>query len=148
MSAQLAESVKVVCAHCLATNRVPAARLADGPKCGKCSSALLEGRPIALDEARFEAFVGNTQLPVLVDFFATWCAPCRAMAPTFERTAFELRDRALFAKVDIDASPALSGRYGIRSVPTLAVFRGGQEVDRVSGALDGPHLRQWLSQHV
>src|SRR4051812_44023552 len=135
MSANVQESVKVVCAHCMATNRVPAARLAEDPKCGKCSSPLLPGTPIALDEARFQAFVEMTGLPVVVDFFATWCGPCRAMAPAFERMASEFHARALFAKVDIDASPALAGRYGIRSVPTLMVFSAGREADRVSGAL-------------
>jgi thioredoxin 2 len=148
MDSQAGESLKVVCARCMATNRVPVARLAEGPKCGKCSSALLEGVPIALDDARFQAFVEKTELPVLVDFFATWCGPCRAMAPAFERTASELRQRALFAKVDIDASPSVSGRYGIRSVPTLMLFKGGREVDRMSGALDAANLRAWVMQHL
>ena len=133
----------VVCPHCNAANRVPPERTGDDPVCGKCGAALLEGAPIALDESRFDRFVGRSELPVVVDFWATWCGPCRVMAPQFEQAARELKGKAIFAKVDSDANPALSSRYAIRSIPTMVMFRNGSEVKRQSGALQAAHIVAW-----
>ena len=125
----------VVCPACGAKNRIPSTRLTDKPDCGRCGQPLLDGRPVELDDARFDAVVQGSELPVLVDFWAPWCGPCRAMAPQFEQAAQQLRGRALLIKVNSDDNPALSARFGIRSIPTLVRLDGGREVTRRAGAL-------------
>ncbi|MBX3599299.1 MAG: thioredoxin TrxC [Rubrivivax sp.] len=125
----------VACVHCGATNRVPAARLADDPSCGRCGQALLAGAPADLDEAGFDRVVAHTDLPVLVDFWAPWCGPCRMMAPAFAQAAAQLKGRALLVKVNSDEHPQLAARFGIRGIPTLVRLHGGRETTRQSGAL-------------
>ena len=134
----------VICPNCTAANRLDAGRAHDEPVCGKCGTALLEGRPVAIDDARFERFVTRSELPVVVDFWAAWCGPCRAMEPQFEQAARELRGDAVLAKVDSDASPAASSRLGIRSIPTLVLFRNGKEVKRQSGAVQAAQIVAWV----
>ncbi len=124
----------IACAHCGAINRVPAARLQDDPVCGRCGQALLSGEPIELTDAQFDAFIAKTELPVVVDFWAPWCGPCRQMAPQFAQAAAQLKGQALLVKVNSDDNPAASQRFGIRSIPTLVKLQGGQEVARVAGA--------------
>jgi thioredoxin 2 len=141
-------ALHLVCGQCGAVNRVPAERLAEAPKCGRCKGEVLDGMPVELDGARFDAFVTRNDLPVLVDFWAAWCAPCRMMAPVFAQAAREQRLNFRLAKLDTEASPNIAGRYGIRSIPTLILFRHGQEVDRVTGALDGAGLRAWLQRRA
>ena len=140
------DKLHVVCAQCGAVNRMPASRLEETGTCGRCGAPLLDGRVVALDAAAFDAFVSRNDLPVVVDFWAAWCGPCKAMAPAFEQAAREQRARVRLAKVDTDAEHALAARFGIRSIPTLIKFRDGREVDRVSGALDARNLRAWLQQ--
>jgi thioredoxin 2 len=134
----------IVCAHCTTTNRVPDARLAEAPTCGRCQQELLPAAPVALDDASFEKVVAKTELPVVVDFWAAWCGPCRTMAPQFERAAAELKGRALFAKVDSDASPRTSARFAIRSIPTLLMLKGGREVKRQAGATQAAQIVAWV----
>jgi thioredoxin 2 len=125
----------IACVHCGATNRVPAQRLADDPSCGRCGQPLLDGTPADLDATAFERVVAHTDLPVLVDFWAPWCGPCRMMAPAFAQAAAQLKGRALLVKVNSDEHPQLAARFGIRGIPTLIRLQGGRETARQSGAL-------------
>jgi len=129
------DTLHITCAACGATNRVPAARLAEDPTCGRCAQALLAGEPVELTDANFEAVVGKTDLPVVVDYWAPWCGPCRMMAPAFEQAAAQLKGRALLVKVNSDDNPRTASRFGIRSIPTLVKLDHGRELSRRSGAL-------------
>jgi len=144
----MSEPLHIVCAACGATNRVPQARLPEEPRCGKCHAPLLDGSPVELTDQSFDKFVERNDLPVVVDFWADWCGPCKMMAPVFAQAARDQRTRLRFAKVDTDANPSIAQRYAIRSIPSLLLFKGGNEADRAVGALDSGRLRQWLSQHA
>jgi len=127
--------LQLPCPHCGATNRLPAARVDDAPSCGKCGQPLIDGQPLDLSDANFDAVVAATQLPVVVDFWAAWCGPCQMMAPAFKQAAAQLKGRALLVKVNSDDNPMLSQRFGIRSIPTLVRLQQGTETRRQSGAL-------------
>ena len=131
----MVEAQHVVCRHCLATNRVPVTRLVDDPVCGRCGKALLDGDTAMLTDATFDLYTGKTELPVVVDFWATWCGPCVSMAPHFARAAAELKGSVVFAKVDTDANPLVSQRFGVRSIPTILRLVNGRETARMSGAI-------------
>ena len=135
----------VVCPHCSAINRVPEERLQQHPQCGSCHQALFGPAPLQLGDSDFERFVARSELPLLVDFWAPWCGPCRMMAPQFEQAAQQLQGRAVLAKVNSDDNPQASVRHRIRSIPTLLLFRNGQEVRRHSGVMPAREIARWAS---
>ena len=129
------ESIHTVCPHCGKTNRLPAARAGQHPDCGACGQPLFPGKPVEVGDARFDDYLRRTDLPVVVDFWAAWCGPCRAIAPIIDDLAGEYEGRATIAKVDVDNNPKVAMEYGIRSIPTLLVFKGGRVVDTIVGAV-------------
>ena len=138
--------LNVVCPACGVVNRVPRERAGAGPKCGKCHQALFSGEPIPLTSGNFERQVLRSGIPVLVDFWAPWCGPCRAMAPAFEQAAATLEPRVRLAKLNTDEEQQLAARFGIRSIPTMILFEDGREVARQSGALPGGAIEQWVKR--
>lgn len=139
--------MKIACPHCLQLNQVPEQRVSEGPACGKCKKALFTAKPIVLNSDNFAAIVNKSELPVVVDFWAPWCGPCRSFAPTFEQAAKDLEPQIRFAKLDTEDQGQLASRFNIRSIPTLAIFKNGKEVARQSGAMQKNALYQWLKQH-
>ena len=140
----MSEPLIVVCPHCHAANRVPAERLADGGTCGKCKAPLFSGEPVELGAGNFDTHAGRSDIPLLVDFWAPWCGPCRTMAPAFAQAAKQLEPAFRLAKVNTEEEQQLAARFGIRSIPTLALFRNGREVARQAGAMDAASLVRWV----
>ena len=143
----MSQSLHVVCPHCDTTNRVPLPRLAAGGRCGTCHRPLFEGRPLALDGARFARHHENSDLPLLIDFWAPWCGPCRAMGPAFERAAQRLEPRLRLVKVNVDEEPALAKQFAVSSIPTIVLALHRREIDRLAGARSEADLVSWALRH-
>ncbi len=138
----------IVCPHCNAINRVPSSRLDEHPNCGKCQQALFNGKPIKLDDGQLEYHIKRNDIPVLVDFWAQWCEPCKMMAPQFESAAHLLEPRARLAKVDIQTQHFLASRYVIHSIPMLVLFHHGKEVARNAGVISSQDLVKWVKKQL
>ncbi|MYM62061.1 thioredoxin TrxC [Pseudomaricurvus sp. HS19] len=138
--------VHVTCSHCGSKNRLPQERLGDRPVCGKCKKPVLSNRPLQLSSANVAAVLNHNDLPVLVDCWASWCGPCKTFAPIFDQAASQWQTKLRLAKLNTEVEQGVAGRWKIRSIPTLILFRQGREVARMSGALPLPQLQQWLQQ--
>ena len=140
--------MRITCPHCLSVNNVPQKDSYKKANCGKCKESLLDSKPVELTSNNFDEVIVNNDIPVIVDFWAPWCGPCKMMGPVFEKEATKHPLKMLFTKVNTEAQQVLGGRFGIRSIPTLMIFKNGKEVHRVSGALDETNLRQLVSQFL
>lgn len=137
-----------MCPSCSGLNNIPVAKLYDKPKCGKCKNPLYKGEPISMTGTQLTRSIEKTDELLVVDFWATWCGPCKQFAPTFKQVASQLEPKARFIKIETEAEQAISAKYNIRSIPTLAIFKNGKEIDRISGALSAPDFRNWVNKHT
>jgi thioredoxin 2 len=144
----MSDSLHLVCPHCHAINRVPAARLGQAPNCGQCHRPLFEAHPLELTAATFDKHISRNDIPLLVDFWAPWCGPCKMMAPQFAQAAGQLEPQVRLAKVNTEAEQGLGAQYSIRSIPTLALFRGGREIARQPGAMGAQDIVNWVRSQL
>jgi thioredoxin 2 len=142
------DTLHIVCPACASVNRLPSARLTQDPKCGRCKNMLFNGHPVELTSATFERHISISGIPVVVDFWAEWCGPCKMMAPAFAQAAARLEPRVRLAKLNTEKEQAIAQQFKIMSIPTLAIFRGGREIARQSGALDLNSLISWIQAHI
>ena len=140
--------IHIVCPHCTAVNRLPEEKLGSRPKCGKCSRSLFGGQPVELTESTFQKHIERNDVAVVVDFWAAWCGPCKMMAPAFEKAAEQMEPRVRFAKLDTENERSIAGRFGIQSIPTIIIFKGGKELARQSGAMDQNTLTNWIRSQL
>jgi len=138
----------VMCPSCSGLNNVPEAKLTDNPKCGKCKNPIYTAQPINMTGIQLTRAIEKTDELLVVDFWATWCGPCQQFAPTFKQVAAQLEPKARFIKIETEKEQAISAKYNIRSIPTLAIFKNGKEIDRVSGALSIPDFANWVNQYL
>ncbi len=141
-------TLHIVCPHCHAVNRIPSERLAQHPRCGKCKDLLFSGHPLELTGSSFQKHISRNDLPVIVDFWAPWCGPCKMMAPAYAQAAGNLEPRVRLAKLNTEQEQGIAAQYNIRSIPTLIVFKGGREIARQSGAMNAADIVRWISSHI
>lgn len=144
----MTESLHIVCPDCSAVNRIPTDKLIKRPKCGKCHVLLFTAHPVELTAKTFQKHISRNDIPLLVDFWAPWCGPCKMMAPAFEKAAAQMEPKIRFAKVNTEIEQALDSQFGIRSIPTLALFNNGQEVNRQSGAMGVQDIVSWAQSQI
>ena len=144
----MSEYIHVVCSRCDSINRLPYKKLDAGGKCGKCQNPLFAGQPVELSGNTFQRYIQKNQLPIVVDYWAPWCGPCKMMAPAFAGAASQMEPYVLFAKVNTESEQLLASTANIRSIPTLVIYRDGLEVSRMSGAMDQPGLVSWIQQNL
>lgn len=138
----------IVCPFCNATNRIPADKLNAGPACGKCHKALFNGKPVTLSADNFRQHINRNEIPVVVDFWAPWCGPCKMMAPAFEQASAKLSPSVRLAKLNTEDEQAIAGQLNIRSIPTMVIFKKGREVARQAGAMSAADIQNWITQHT
>jgi len=141
-------SIETLCPGCLTVNRVDATRLSDNPNCGKCHQPLFLRQPLSVNDAGFQRMVSKEQLPLVVDFWAEWWGPCKGFAPVFSQAAAEWEPRARFIKINTEQAQQTASQYGIRSIPTLMIFKTGKVIAQQAGALPYPQFNQWLQQNL
>lgn len=144
----MSEALHIICPDCAAVNRIPTARLSQHPKCGKCHQPLFNGHPVELSGEIFQKYITRNDIPVLVDFWAPWCGPCKTMAPAFAQASSQLEPRVRLTKVNTETDQALAEKFAIRNIPTLVLFQNGNEVARQAGAMEAADIIRWAQRHL